>query len=105
MRLPERLDMPLKRLAAALDHLEAAAERRADHDARRADVEEEFAVMQDDRVRLGLEVEAAALRIHKLEDANAEVARRLAKAGASIRAVVGDESHEAAPLRPEDEDA
>jgi hypothetical protein len=103
MRLPERLDMPLKRLAAALDHLEAAAERRADHDAHRADVEEEFAVMQDDRVRLGVEVEAASLRIHKLEDANAEVARRLAMAGASIRAVLGDNSHEAAPERPEDE--
>ena len=94
MRLPERLDMPLKRLAAALDHLEAAAERRADSDARRADLEEEFAVMQDDRARLGLELETSAARIRKLEDANDEVSRRLAATGASIRSALGvaDES-------------
>lgn len=101
MRLPERLDMPLKRLAAALDHLEAATERRSEHDARRADLEEEFAVMQDDRARLGLELEAAAVRLRKLEEANGEVARRLAAAGASIRSVLGAEdappaSHEEA---------
>ncbi|MDB5543046.1 MAG: hypothetical protein JWO64_195 [Hyphomicrobiales bacterium] len=89
MRLPERLDMPLKRLAAALDHLEAAAERRAESDARRADLEEEFAVMQDDRARLGLELETSATRIRKLEDANAEVARRLAATSASIRGLLG----------------
>jgi hypothetical protein len=105
MRLPERLDMPLKRLAAALDHLEAAAERRADKDARRADVEDEFAVMQDDRVRLGLELEGAALRIRKLEDANAEVARRLGTVGASIRAVLGDDGATSSPGTPEDEGA
>jgi hypothetical protein len=97
MRLPERLDMPLKRLAAALDHLEAAAERRADHDARRADLEEEFAVMQDDRARLGLELETSAVRIRKLEEANSEVARRLAATGASIRAVLGVEDESSAP--------
>jgi hypothetical protein len=105
MRLPERLDMPLKRLAAALDHLEAAAERRAVQDARRADVEEEFAVMQDDRVRLGLEVEASALRIHKLEVANTEVARRLAIAGASIRAVLGSEMVSPEPFDNDDGEA
>jgi len=89
MRLPERLDMPLKRLAAALDHLEAAAERRAELDAHRADLEEELAVMQDDRSRLGLELETAAARIRRLEEANADVARRLAATGASIRSVLG----------------
>ena len=91
MRLPERLDMPLKRLAAALDHLEAAAERRSESDARRADLEEELAVMQDDRARLGMELETAGARIRKLEDANQEVALRLAATGAAIRAVIGAE--------------
>lgn len=88
MRLPERLDMPLKRLASALDHLEVAAERRAELDARRADLEEELAVMQDDRSRLAVELEAAAARVRKLEEANAEVARRLTATGASIRTVL-----------------
>lgn len=103
MRLPERLDMPLKRLAAALDHLEAAAERRAESDSRRADLEEEFAVMQDDRARLGLELETSATRIRKLEDANDEVARRLAAASASIRTMLGEDepSPDAAPIEEE----
>jgi septal ring factor EnvC (AmiA/AmiB activator) len=94
MRLPERLDMPLKRLAAALDHLEAAAERRAESDARRADLEEELAVMQDDRARLGMELETSTARIRKLADANSEVASRLAAASASIRAMLGVEDDE-----------
>ena len=103
MRLPERLDMPLKRLAAALDHLEAAAERRAESDARRADLEEEFAVMQDDRARLGLELDTSATRIRKLEEANAEVARRLAATGASIRGLLGEDepAPDAAPPQEE----
>lgn len=89
MKLPDRLDMPLKRLVAALDHLEAAAERRAESDARRADLEEELAVMQDDRSRLAIELEGVSARARKLEEANAEVARRLAATGGAIRAVLG----------------
>ena len=105
MRLPERLDMPLKRLAAALDHLEAAAERRAELDARRGDLEEELAVMQDDRSRLGLELDAAAARIRRLEEANAEVARRLASTGASIRSLLGASDDEMGESPVPDEEA
>ena len=89
MKLPDRLDMPLKRLAAALDHLEAAAERRAESASRRADLEEELAVMQDDRARLGIELEGALARTRKLEEANALVAEKLATTGATIRQVLG----------------
>ncbi len=89
MKLPERFDIPLKRLAAALDHLEAAAERRAESAQRRADLEEELAVMQDDRSRLGIELEGALSRTRKLEAANALVAEKLAATGATIRHVLG----------------
>lgn len=89
MKLPDRLEMPLKRLATALDHLEAAAERRAAADSRRADLEEELAVMQDDRSRLATELEGALARARKLDEANAEVARRLAATGATIRSALG----------------
>ena len=89
MKLPDRLDLPLKRLAAALDHLEAAAERRAESAARRSDLEEELAVMQDDRSRLGIELEGALTRARKLEEANALVAKKLAATGATIRQVLG----------------
>ena len=89
MKLPDRLDIPMKRLAAALDHLEAAAERRAESASRRADLEEELAVMQDDRSRLGIELEGALVRTRKLEEANAVVAEKLAATGATIRQVLG----------------
>ncbi len=89
MKLPDRLDIPLKRLAAALDHLEAAAERRAESAQRRADLEEELAVMQDDRSRLGIELEGALARTRKLDEANALVAEKLAATGTTIRSVLG----------------
>jgi chromosome segregation ATPase len=89
MKLPDRLDIPLKRLAAALDHLEAAAERRSESAARRADLEEELAVMQDDRARLGIELEGALARARKLEEANALVAEKLVATSTTIRHVLG----------------
>jgi chromosome segregation ATPase len=89
MKLPDRLEMPLKRLATALDHLEAAAERRAEADSRRGDLEEELVVMQDDRSRLANELDGVMARARKLEEANAEVAQRLAATGAAIRSMLG----------------
>ena len=97
MKLPDRLDAPLKRLSIALDQLEAAAERRSIADARRADLEEELAVMQDDRSRLAVELDAAAARARKLDEASLEVARRLGQTSAAIRAVLGDEDPLEAP--------
>jgi chromosome segregation ATPase len=97
MKLPDRLDAPLRRLSVALDHLEAAAERRAMADSRRADLEEELAVMQDDRSRLAVELDGAMARARKLDDANAEVTKRLGQASATIRAVLGLDEPSAAP--------
>ena len=87
-KLPERLDAALRRLAAALDRLDAATERRAKADALRANLEDELAVMQDDRSRLAVELDGAIARAKSLELANDEVARRLNGATAEIRAVL-----------------
>ncbi|MGH6801688.1 MAG: DUF4164 family protein [Methylocella sp.] len=87
-KLPERLDAALKRLAAALDRLDAASERRAKADALRANLEDELAVMQDDRSKLAVELDGAIARSKSLELANGEVARRLNGANAEIRAVL-----------------
>src|SRR5271157_1061893 len=57
--MPDALESSLKRLAAAVDSLERAAERRMRHDEARANVEEEYALMQDDRSRLAVELDAA----------------------------------------------
>ncbi len=87
-KLPERLDAALKRLAAALDRLDAANERRAKADALRTNLEDELAVMQDDRLRLAVELDGAIARAKSLELANDEVARRLTAASAEIRGVL-----------------
>ena len=89
-KLPERLDAALKRLAAALDRLDAASDRRAKADALRANLEDELAVMQDDRSRLAVELDGAIARAKSLELANDEVARRLNGASAEIRAVLAE---------------
>lgn len=85
MDLPDRLQRALQRLNGALDALEAAAERRAEAEAARVDAEAEFAVMQDDRSRLAVELDAALARARGLDRAVDEVAGRLDRAGATLR--------------------
>jgi septal ring factor EnvC (AmiA/AmiB activator) len=88
MNTPERLEATLKRLAAALDQLEAASERRVKAEGLRADLEEELAVIQDDRSRLAVELDGAVARSNSLETATDEVARRLKNASATLKAVL-----------------
>lgn len=88
MDLPDRLQRALQRLNGALDSLDAAAERRAEAEAARADAEAEFAVMQDDRARLAVELDAALARARGLDRAVDEVAGRLDRAGATLRDIL-----------------
>ncbi len=88
MSTPARLKAALKGLVAALDQLEAACERRLQADAERSDIEEEFAVLQDDRARLAVELDGAVARSQSLELANNEVARRLARARLAIQEMI-----------------
>jgi chromosome segregation ATPase len=88
MNTPARIEAALKKLAAALDRLDAACERRLEAEAERNNIDEEFAVLQDDRARLGIELDAAMARSKSLELANDEVARRLQKASATLRTVL-----------------
>jgi chromosome segregation ATPase len=88
MTSANRLDHAVKRLTVALDQLEAATERRLKTAAQRTDIEEEFAVLQDDRARLAVELDGAVARSQSLELANNEVARRLAKARETIEEMI-----------------
>jgi hypothetical protein len=88
MNTPARIEAALKKLAAALDQLDAACERRIDAEAERNNLEEEFAVLQDDRSRLGVELDSAMARSKSLELATDEVARRLQKASTTLRAML-----------------
>lgn len=78
----------LRRMRAAIDMLEAAVERRARLDAKRGDVDDELALMQDDRARLAVELDGALERNRTLETANAEAAKRLAQASAALETLI-----------------
>jgi chromosome segregation ATPase len=91
----ETIDISLRRLASAIDALERAAERRMRHDEWRATVQEEFALMQDDRSRLAVELDAALDRSRALESANNEAAGRLAQAAQAIGRILGQLEPEA----------
>ena len=82
----DSLETSLKRLASAVDALEWATDLRMRHDEARATTQEEFALMQDDRSRLAVELDAAVDRSRALESANAEAAKRLARAAQADRA-------------------
>jgi Domain of unknown function (DUF4164) len=92
MSLPGAIDAALKRLTSALDRLEAATERRMQADAGRADAEEEFAIMRDDRSRLAVELDGALARVSRLERANDEAMRRIDRAAAAVRNAMGDDA-------------
>jgi len=85
---PDALDLSLKRLAAAIDLLERAAERRMRHDDTRANAEEEYALMQDDRSRLAVELDAAPAHARALDRARAHARERLASAAETIGRII-----------------
>ena len=85
---PDALESSLRRLADAVGALERAAERRIRHDEARANAEEEYALMQDDRSRLAVELDAALDRSRALEAANVEAGARLARAAQTIGAII-----------------
>ncbi len=85
----ESLEMSLKRVASAVDALEWATELRMRNDEARATTQEEFALMQDDRSQLAVELDAAVDRSRALESANSEAAKRLAHAAQTIERVLG----------------
>ena len=70
----------IERIRAALDLLETAIERRNRQDAKRADADEEFSLMQDDRSRLAVELDGALDSNRALAAANAAASTRIAHA-------------------------
>ena len=85
----DSLETSLKRLAAAVEALEWATDMRMRHDEARASTQEEFSLMQDDRSRLAVELDAAVDRSRALESANTEAAKRLAHAAQTVERVLG----------------
>lgn len=88
----KRLDDALQRLSATLDELETTVGRRLEAELSHADLEEELAVMQDDRSRLAMELDAALAHKSALEKARDEVLTRLDRTSDGIRAVLGEDA-------------
>ena len=85
------IDLATRRLAAALDGLEAALERRSEVDRREASLTAQVANLGVDRSRLAAELDQQAARAHRLEHASQEVSRRLGVALEAVRDVVDAE--------------
>jgi len=78
------IEIARRRLAVALDALDAACERRGDADRRQEALISQIQVLGEDRARLASELDHAAARSRALEAANRDVATRLAAAIATI---------------------
>jgi chromosome segregation ATPase len=87
----DSLAIATRRLALALDALEAAAERRDETDRDREGLTAHMHALGSDRARLADELDHAAARSRGLESANREVAQRIAQAIETIRAVLAHE--------------
>jgi hypothetical protein len=82
------IDAASRRLALAMDALEAALERRREADFGQAALVEQVHALGTDRSRLAAELDTAAARIRMLETTNREIARRLDAAIAQVRGVL-----------------
>lgn len=86
--VPSALDSAVKRLALAIDGLDAAVERRRHADRNEETLAQQLHDLGVDRTRLAASLDGETARTRKLEDTNREIARRLDAAMASIRTVL-----------------
>ena len=82
------IEIARRRLANALDALDAACERRGDADRHQEALMQQIEALGDDRARLASELDHAAARGRGLEAANRYVADRLATAIETINGVL-----------------
>ena len=85
---PVVIERARKRLAAALDLLEAAVNRRRESDRQRGELEAQIQAFGADRSRLAGELDHARAQAATLDATNREVAQRLDQAVDTIRAVL-----------------
>ena len=82
------IDAASRRLALAMDALEAAVERRRDAGRAHLDMSEQIHALGSDRSKLASDLDSAAARVRSLENTNREIARRLDVAIESVRNVL-----------------
>jgi len=82
------IDTAVKRLALALDGLDAAVERRREVDRSEEGLASQLHALGVDRTRLAAALDGEAARSRRLESTNREIAERLDAAIASIQSVL-----------------
>jgi hypothetical protein len=82
------IDSAVKRLASALDGLDAAVERRTQADRSEEGLAAQVQALGTDRTRLAAALDGETARSRRLEATNREVAARLDTAMASIQSVL-----------------
>ena len=87
----DSIEAASRRLALALDALDAAAEHRREAARGEAALATQIHALGDDRARLAGELDQAMARSRALETANREVAQRIAAAIETIRGVLASE--------------
>lgn len=85
------IEIASRRLALALDALEAAADRRAETDRSHQALATQVHALGSDRARLASELDAATARSRELESANRAVVQRIDAAIETIRGVLQHE--------------
>ena len=82
------IDAAARRLALALDSLQAAVVRRREADRSGDAISAQMHALGTDRARLASELDHAAARIRETDDINREVARRIDVAIATIQHLI-----------------
>jgi hypothetical protein len=88
------IDAATRRLMAALDSLEAAAERRRDADRDENELASRIQALGTDRSRLADELDGSLVKTRRLERTNREIAERLDAAIGTIRSVLDADAGE-----------
>jgi hypothetical protein len=81
------IETATRRLAVALDSLEAALVRRQEADSRQSALGDQIATLGADRARLASELDRQIARGNRLEGANREAAQRVERAMDAVRTV------------------
>ena len=87
----DSIEAASRRLALALDALDAAAERRRERFRNEAALSAQVHALGNDRSRLAGELDYAMARARALEAANREVAKRLERAIGTVRGLLAEE--------------
>ena len=91
MSEPDSVELASRRLALALDALEAAAERRRETDRSEEALAAQIQALGGDRARLASELDQATARSRGLEAAGREAAQKLDAAIETIRTLLGSD--------------